>query len=293
MTVSVIINSKSGEGEKSKDDLIPRILKEFQDRNITAQLHVVEGSDIPKVIAESISVGVDAIIIGGGDGTINTVVSKLAGSAIPIGILPLGTFNHFARDLGLPESLGECIDIIAQGQSQSIDIAEVNGKMFLNNSSIGVYALAVKLRENYRKKLGWTKRWAMVRAALNIFNRFPTFTVELETDSDRYFRKTSFVFIGNNKYTGGTREKLTEGVLSIYTAHLKGRWGVLLMGLLSVINKLGDKYFDLHLVTELELNTRKKKMIVAIDGEVMEMKPPLQYKIRPLQLRVLLPKISA
>lgn len=290
MTVSLIINKKSG--EKSKDDLIPKILKGFQDRNIAVQLHAVEGLEVPKVTEASVNSGVDAVVVGGGDGTINAVVSKLAGSAIAIGILPLGTFNHFARDLGLPESLEECIDVIAQGNAEPIDVAEVNGKIFINNSSIGVYALAVRLRENYEKKLGWSKRWAMVRAALNIFDRFPTFTVKLETEKGAYIRKTSFVFVGNNKYTSGKRESLKEGVLSIYAAHLKGRWGVLWMGILAVFNKLDDKYFDLHLAKELELDTKKKKMIVSIDGEITDTKPPLLYKIRPHQLLVLLPKLS-
>ncbi len=290
MNITIIINKRSGGGEK--DDVIPKILKGFQDRNIIVNLHKLEGSAIPQVIKDAIRSGIDAIAVGGGDGTINCVASELVGTPIPMGILPMGTFNHFAGDLKLPESLEECIGVVAQGNTGLVDAAEVNGRIFINNSSIGVYPLAVRLRENYQNKFGWTKRWAMIRSALNIFARFPIFTVKLETDAGTYFRRTSFVFVGNNKYSAGKREKITEGVLSIYSAHLKGRWGVLWMGLLSVFNILSDKYFDLHLVKELELDTTKKKMVVAIDGEVVEMEPPLCYKIRPLQLHVLLPKKS-
>ena len=291
MTISLIINEKSG--TKESDDLIEKILAEFQKRNIIVELQKTEGSEIIEVTDKAIHSNVDAIVVGGGDGTINAVVSKLVGTSIPLGILPMGTFNHFAGDLGLPADLEKCIDIIATGNSEPVDIAEVNGKIFINNSSIGVYALAVRMRENYQKKLGWTKRWAMIRAALNIFDRFPSFTVKLETEKGLYFRKTSFVFVGNNKYTSGKRESLTEGILSIYTAHLKGRWGVLWMGILAVFNKLDDKYFDLHLAKELELDTKKKRIIVSVDGEILDMKPPLEYKIRPLQLHVLLPVKSA
>lgn len=290
MNVSIIINKKAG--TEGSEEALMKMQKEFQQRNIEFKLHQVEGADIISAAEHSIRSNVDAIVVGGGDGTINSVASKLVGTSTPLGILPMGTFNHFAGDLGLPESIEECVDVIAQKNAQSVDIAEVSGKIFLNNSSIGVYALAVRMRENYQRKLGWTKRWAMVRAAMNIFNRFPTFTVKLETEKGVYIRKTSFVFVGNNKYTSGKRESLKAGVLSIYTAHLKGRWGVLWMGILAVFNKLDDKYFDLHLAKELELDTKKKKIIVSIDGEIIDMKPPLLYNMRPLQLQVLLPKLS-
>ena len=219
MTIAIIINKKSGGGEK--DDVIPKILKGFQERSITAKIHQLEGSAIPQVIKDAIRSGVDAIVVGGADGTINCVASELVGSSIPMGILPMGTFNHFAGDLKLPENLEDCIEIVAQRNTELVDVAEVNGRIFINNSSIGVYPLAVRLRENYQKKLGWTKRWAMIRSALNIFARFPVFTVKLETDAGTYFRRTSFVFVGNNKYTSGKREKITDGHCGATAA---GRW---------------------------------------------------------------------
>jgi diacylglycerol kinase family enzyme len=206
-----------------------------------------------------------------------------------MGLIAVGTANHFARDLGLPDSVEECVGVIAQRHVVAVDVAAVNGRVFLNNSSIGIYPIAVHLRKAYQRKLGWSKRLAMLRAMFRVFREFPMFTVRLDTDAGAYFRKTSFVFVGNNEYVLGRRDDLTGGILTVYTAHLKGRWGILVMGLLSMINILGEKYFDRHLVKTLELDTRKKKMIVSVDGEVVEMPPPLRYSIHPQMLNVFLP----
>lgn len=288
MRIGLIINRRSGKGVDRA--IVEKAAQEFEKHNIDIVMDDGgNGSDIEKSFKYVSSHHPDAIVVGGGDGTVSTIASKLAGSSLPLGILPFGTANHFAKDIGLPAGIEECVSAIAHGRSEKIDVAEVNGRMFINNSSIGVYPLAVLLREDYEKNLGWSKRFAMVRAMFNVFRRYPMFTVRIGTEKGEFIRKTSFVFIGNNQYTSGKRKSVTDGVLSVYTAHMKGRWGILFMGLLSVVNRLSEKYFDQHLVQELVLETTNKKMIVSVDGEVYEMAPPLQYSIHPRSLHVLLP----
>ena len=287
MRIGLIINQRSGTGVDQT--AIDKTIQEFEKHDVDVVMGNGSGADIEKTFKYVSSHHPDAIVVGGGDGTISTIASKLDGSSLPMGVLPYGTANHFAKDLGLPTSTEDCVKVIAEGSVAQVDVAEVNGRIFINNSSIGVYPLAVILRKGYEKNLGWSKRFAMVRAMFNVFRKYPMFTVRLDTDKGEYVRKTSFVFIGNNAYTSGKRESLTEGVLSVYTAHMKGRWGILFMGLLSVVNRLSEKYFDQHLVRELVLETNKKKMIVSVDGEVYEMEPPLRYGIHPRSLHVILP----
>jgi diacylglycerol kinase family enzyme len=278
-------------GKKNNDTRKREILdleRRFEKKNIIIEATKLkkEPEDLRKYIR---SEKIDAVIVAGGDGTLNYVVSEIAEEEIPVGIIPKGTFNHFAHDLGLSENIDECIDVIASGNIAYVDVAEVNGKVFLNNSSIGAYPLALIMRDRYEKGSGWSKQFAMIRAVTKIFFVFPTMTVTIKTDADTYTQTTPFVFIGNNVYTSGKRDKLTEGVLSIYTANRKSRWGILFMGLLSAINKLEDKYFDEHITKSAVLEIQQTKINVAIDGEMIKEESPLKYIIRPRKLPVFVP----
>ncbi len=288
MRIGLIINKRSGQGVD--ESLIEKTVLEFEKHHVDIVMgDGGNGSDIERSFKYVSSHHPDAIVVGGGDGTVSAIASKLAGSSLALGVLPFGTANHFAKDLNLPEGIEDCVRTIAAGKIAKVDVAEINNRIFINNSSIGVYPLAVLLRKGYEKHLGWSKRFAMVRAMFNVFRKYPMFTVRIDTDKGEYVRKTSFVFIGNNQYISGKRKSLEDGVLSVYTAHLRGRWGILFMGVLSVVNRLSEKYFDQHLLRELVLETTKKKMIVSVDGEVYEMEPPLRYRVHPRLLHVILP----
>jgi diacylglycerol kinase family enzyme len=118
----------------------------FQDRGITAECHLLPGEDIrgsAEAARERAARGeVDALVVGGGDGTIGTVASVLSGTGIPLGVLALGSLNHFAKDLGIPLDLEAAVAVISAGTMRAVDVAEVNGQVFVNNSSIGLYRAA-------------------------------------------------------------------------------------------------------------------------------------------------------
>ena len=103
---------------------------------------------------------VDVIVAGGGDGTIHTIAAVLAGTGVPLGILPLGTLNHFAKDLGIPMELHDAVDVVAAARGVNVDVGEVNGIVFINNSSIGVYPYMVLDRERLRRRRRLQK-WAL------------------------------------------------------------------------------------------------------------------------------------
>src|SRR5207245_2348151 len=110
--------------------------------------------------------GDDLVVVGGGDGTISAAASALADSKTRLGILPLGTLNHFARDLGIPTDLDEAARLIAAGNERRVDVAEMNGRIFINNSAIGLYPLMVLDRGRQQKTLGRSKRLAMLVASV-------------------------------------------------------------------------------------------------------------------------------
>lgn len=294
MRAAVIINKSAGTASPEQN-ITEKLNDLFCTNNVESEIFLIEGKDIKNKIKSLIPEKYDAIAVAGGDGTLNTGAGMLAGTGIPMGIIPLGTLNHFARDLGIPLDLEGAVKTIALGIAQKVDIGEVNGNIFINNSSVGLYPKAVKFRDRHMERIGGGKWISMILASLTVFTRFPLFDIRLETDDNTIVRKTPFVFIGNNEYkldifNLGKRETLQGGKLSLYTAHCKGRWSMLKIASLALINRLNQmKDFDLQFVDNIRLDTRRRIVEVSLDGEVTHMAPPLHYKIRPMDLTVILP----
>jgi len=296
MKASIIINKKSG-NEKSEDT--PSILRRtFKKLDIEIEIYEVTEKDIHDKTRTAIGSDSDIIIAAGGDGTISTVAEEMLDIDKPLGILPAGTFNHFAKDLNIPLDLDDAAIVISKGRTRQIDVAEVNGRIFVNNSSVGLYPKSVKVRKHITERLGGSKWIAMVIAALAVFTRFPLFNIRLTTPKESFIRKTPFVFIGNNEYkidllNLGKRESLTSGKLSLYTAHISGRMGALKIAFMALINMLKPGYFDIHFLEELVLESKRKVVHVSLDGEIFKMRPPLKYRIRPGELKVIVPGDNA
>jgi diacylglycerol kinase family enzyme len=238
---------------------------------------------------------IDVVVLAGGDGTISTGASVLVESGKPLGILPLGTLNHFARDLRIPLALDAAVEIIVQGRRRSIDVGEVNGRVFVNNSSLGLYPAMVHRREKLRRRLGGGKWRAMLRAMLIVLRSHPFLEVALELDGVTHRRRTPFVFVGNNVYkmegfTIGLREDLDRGVLSVYVTHRRRRLGLVLLALRALFGLLHQaRDFEASTTRGLRIESRHRRLLVATDGEVAALETPLDYRIRPGALQVIAP----
>jgi diacylglycerol kinase family enzyme len=214
---------------------------------------------------------------------------------MPMGVLPLGTLNHFAKDLQIPLDLEGAVKVMAEGHIQSIDVAECNDRPFINNSSIGIYPQVVRDRDEQRMRLGRGKWFAMFIATINALRRFPLLHVRIGIGDQSVLRRTPFVFVGNNKYIMSLmsvrgRERLDEGTLSLYIANRTGRFGMLWLALRMLFGRLDQaKDFDSIYVSELWIETGKRRLHVAMDGEVENIAPPLHYRSTPGALRVFVP----
>ncbi len=293
--VAVIVNGSAGNGHD--DDTAQSLRDRFARAGLDAQVTLAgSGEEIVKAAKAARDGDFDVVVGGGGDGTINAVGSELAGSGRPYGVLPLGTLNHFARDLGIPLDLDEAVRVIATGRQKQVDVGEVNGHLFLNNSSLGLYPDIVRDRERQQRRLGRGKWLAAAWASVSALRRFPFLSVQLTVDGKRLVRRTPFVFIGNNEYlmegfSIGERARLDAGTLSLYVAQRPGRWGLLRFALRALMGTLAqDRDFDVLLASELDVETRHAAIRVATDGEVTEMKSPLRYRVRPGALTVIVPE---
>lgn len=284
----VLLNARAG-GTSDDRQLVADALHSSQ---LEADVLEVKPTELTSTARAAIDRGVRLVIAAGGDGTINAVAAAVAGSQAALGVLPVGTLNHFARDLGVPSDLNQAARILAQGQVRQVDFGEVNGRLFLNNCSIGLYPSLVIRREEQRQRLGRGKWLAMLMAFLSLFKRYPLVRIALEARGQSQSCKTPLVFVGNNRYETdllnlGRRQTLNGGELSVYFADAPSRLRLLRLVLRALFGKLGmETSFQVTCVKSLTIESRKRKLKVAMDGEVLRLVPPLQFRIRAGELRV-------
>jgi diacylglycerol kinase family enzyme len=239
------------------------------------------------------------LVLGGGDGTLSSAAEVLAGGSLPLGILPLGTRNHFARDLGLGDGLAEAARVIAAGHVRNVDVGEINGRLFLNNCSLGVYPDLVRDRETQETREERRRFSASLRALWGSLRRFRVRTVTLRVNGRVWRVTTPLMVVGNNRYETrllalGRRTALEEGRLWLYVARNASRLDIVRLLARTLLGRLEQaRDFEAIATTELELRTRRRHLRVAVDGELVAMQSPVRWRVRPGALPVLAPCGSA
>lgn len=296
-SVIVILNRSAGSSTEKPGQSDEEIRQLFVSAGVDPHLvHPDERKDLTAIAREAAAGPEEIIVAGGGDGTISAVAGALVGTKKILGVLPLGTLNHFAKDLGLPLELPAAVQTIVRGEETEVDVGEVNDRVFLNNSSLGIYPHVVARREEQQEQLGRAKWPAFLWATVQALHRFPFMNLRLTIDGKQLTRRTAFLFIGNNEYeiAGfklGGRTCMNAGKLGLYLAQRTGRFGLFRLGFNALIGRLNqEKDFDSFCVEELTIEARQPKLLVATDGEVTSMPTPLLYRIRPRALRVLVPE---
>jgi diacylglycerol kinase family enzyme len=225
----------------------------------------------------------------------SAVAGELAGSEATLGVLPLGTLNHFARDLGIPAKLDEAAALIASGHATKVDVAEVSGRVFINNSAIGLYPLMVLDRDAQRRKLGRSKWFALMVASARTLARFGHQRLRLTINDRPAAADTPLLFVGNNDYrlalpNAGSRSSLKDGRLCVLVMRSKSRAGFLGATARVLLGRTRDTdMVRLDDVQTLRVDSRRSLLPVSLDGETLYLPPPLDYRIRPGALRVIAP----
>ena len=289
--VPVILNATAGSGAAGATR--EKLREALAAAGIDA--HLIAGEDLSLLARRAVREGHPLVIAAGGDGTVNAVAAQVAGSKSALGVIPLGTLNHFARDIGIPLELDGAVKAIAAGRRERVDVGAVNGRVFVNNSSIGLYPAMVIRREKYRRVRGTGKWTALFWSSLTVLRRHAMLNLTLRVDGVVTQRRTPLVFVGNNEYRiegleAGRREGLQDGKLAIYITRRHGRRGLLALGLRAMFASLRDAMdLETHTATTLTIATRRRYLNVATDGEVSVMTTPLEYENRPGALEVIVP----
>lgn len=290
MKAAILINRGGG---SAKRELVEKAIAGLR---LGEEAQWLDGNEIAQAAKRAVEGGARLVVAGGGDGTLSCVAGALAGTGAALGILPLGTLNHFARDLGVPLDLAEAAAVIAQGRTRAVDVAEVNGRVFVNNSAIGLYPLMILDRDSQQRRLGRSKRLAMIVASLRTLFRFHHRRLTLTVNDERSGRiDTPLLFVGNNDYridlgAPGQREKLDGGQLCVFVLRKQTRRGLIAATVRALMDRSrDDDMVRIDGVERLHVSSRRSRLAVSLDGETALMDTPLDYRIRPKALKVVAP----
>ena len=262
-------------------------------RQVERGMNILEES---KTIAPR---GADLLSAAGGDGTINAAASALIHRSVALGVIPAGTLNHFARDLQIPLGAEEAAQTMVDGQIITVDAATVNGRVFINNSVLGLFPHYRMAREAWDRHGFGSSRIGRfigtVAAMLRVFWRMPHLNVSLTVDGRQHKFRTPFLLVGNNEHAMeglalGRRRCLDKGMLWVYALRSCSRWKLLRMALDLVFGRAPrESMFQVFHTPKLTIDTKRRSVGVGIDGEMVRMKSPLQYESLPRALKVIAP----
>jgi diacylglycerol kinase family enzyme len=267
----------------------------FSEHGVRAQIFPADTGPAVRAAAETVAEQEYSMIVAaGGDGTVGTIAPIVATAGKTFGVLPLGTFNHFARDLGIPMDLYAAVQGLKSSRTVCVDLASVNGRPFINTSSIGLYPRLVIESEHYRRS-GLAYWAALPSAAISTMREFSRVSVRLQASGREWKGVTPFVFVGNNVYTLesgriGSRSRLDGGVLWVCATFESSRWLFLKLVMDAALGRVEQNpNFQTLSARELFVESNRKRLYVSLDGEVELLATPLHYSVHNRALRVIVP----
>jgi len=258
-------------------------------------VHVTRDLDVPSLIRRRMNEGWRLFVAAGGDGTINTIIQPLVNSDAIFGVIPVGTYNHFAKDLGIPLAWRDALDVVINGEIKPIDTARINDRFFVNNVSMGLYPELVARREEKGRDY---PRWkARLFAAYATLRKYPHVAVTLETEHHQEVIRTHMLMISNNSYDlsrlgiESPRIALAEGRLSVYWLPHVPRLALTRFVAHYLAGRVRDAPgFRSFRTSRVRVQSSKRRLHLGVDGEVVTMETPLVITIVPQSLSVKVPK---
>ncbi|MDP1732185.1 MAG: diacylglycerol kinase family protein [Devosia sp.] len=265
----------------------------------TLETRIVAGRDLmPELARAAEDLSAQALLVGGGDGTISAAAETCFRTGATLAILPAGTMNLFARSLRIPLNLEEALRAIATGKTARVDIATANGKPFVHQFSVGIHTRLVRIRESLRYRGRWGKMLASLRAFSLAVAQPPRFYAEIRTPRGTEIRRASGITVSNNLLEEGHiphAGKIDRGVLGVYVVDpmpplalarfcmqvLLGRW--------KGHPLVSEREVDF---VSLRFRRRRSSDRALIDGELVALDKRVDIEIHPGALRVIAPAVQ-
>ena len=288
--IAVLVNASGGTAARLGDKLRDQVEQAFAQAGVGIDLRLIDGGGM--VAAAKKVAGAPLVVVGGGDGTLGSVAGLLAAAGTALGILPLGTRNHLAGELGIPSDLVGAARLIAQRPTRAIDLGRVGDRTFVNNASIGLYPALVRRRDGHP-----APKWlAALPATLGALGRLRHHRLRLVFADGERPVVTPLLFVGNNRYTLdrqglGTREALDDGRLSVYAVASRRRLALIGFVVRALAGRADAErdFAAMGEVADFALHGHAHHIDVAIDGEVVRLALPLAFRSDPGALTVVAP----
>lgn len=293
-----VVNANSGkeEGVSIRDKLTECV----EAAGGTLTLHEVhKGDDLPAIAQKALDAGATTVVAAGGDGTLCGVAQTMVGSSVAMGVIPLGTFNYFARALGIPEDSEAAIRAICDGRLEPASVGTINDKVFLNNTSIGVYSAILKQREDTYKRFGRSRiaaYWSVVRALVKFYDPM---TMKIDVDGERISVKSPLAFVGNSsfqldRFGLAGADAVRGGKLALYLADDVGRMGLVKHAARLAVGAMQEgRDFRLVTGTDIVIHSGRRRRLVVRDGEKSPMRGPYRIRLVPGALDIIVPEEKA
>lgn len=287
----VIVNASGGAAARAGDKLEDQLTEAFGQAGVAIELMLVPGDQIAKTLAKVLKTH-KRVAIGGGDGTLGSSALAVAEAGATLGVLPLGTKNHLARQLGVGPELDKAVEAIAKGHVRKIDLARIGKHGFVNNASIGLYPKLVRVRDD----TPLPKAIANIPAAWSTLKRLRHHRLRVTIDGEAETLRTPMLFVGNNIYSLepgslGQRKTLEDGKLGVYAIATKSRAqliGFALSALRGRIDYVHD-FAQLTACKAMGVDAHAGSLDVALDGEPVRIKTPFKIEMMPKALKVFAP----
>ena len=293
MRAVAIVNAEASAVLEAGPDIVDGVASRFREGGYELELQLVHPEEIEGALkAAAARPEIEAIIVGGGDGSQSLAASLLAGTGKALGVLPLGTMNLLARDLDMPFDLMEAVDALAHARVEAVDLGDLNGRTFHTLAGLGFLARIARERQRARGDIPFARWLAFALAFCRAISRIDRMTLEIETVSGKLVRRCSAVLVTNNIYreTEWVRRRMSDGLLEVHIVRgwtwlplvkagfdvMLGRWRQ--MGRIESI-----------LAREIVIRPRRHRVRVSIDGEVVHERSPLRFRVRRASLNVLRP----
>lgn len=302
----IVLNAGSGSSETAlRRSTIEDVLREA---GRSFHLTMVEepeklGEIARGVVARAKAAG-GIVVAAGGDGTINSVARETVSSGCLFGVLPQGTFNYFGRTHHIPEDLAEAVHALLTARVQPVQIGLVNDRIFLVNASIGLYPKVLEEREADKAQFGRSRFIALVSGMKTLFGAHRLMRITLEREGKEQSMRTATLFVGNNRLQmeqvgiGALSEAVEDGELVAVAPRRVGKLGMLGLLVRALLGRLGDAD-NLVSFSFRRLTVRpwrfygRRRVKVAVDGEVLELHTPLTFRVLEGQLLLLKPAAQA
>ncbi|MBC9227820.1 NAD(+)/NADH kinase [bacterium SPL81] len=302
--LSIIYNQKSGFHAAQQDEVYEKLMTfwtkygfEIQVFELNQNVSFDEMMDTV-LIRHQDAQSRGVVVAAGGDGTLNAVAKKLMHTDIPMGIIPLGTFNYVARVLDIPIDIFQAAEVIATGAYRHVHVATINDHIYLNNASLGLYPLFIKKRELYNQRFGRFPLHAYTSGLDVLLREHKSLKLSVNVDGQKYPVATPLIFFGNNQL------QLCDMKLRIAECAANGKLaGVVVaksdrLSLMKMLWKLIqgkiDQASDVYsfCAEQIQVDCKKKKLTVAVDGELIELQPPLKFAVKKSALKVMVPHVT-